>query len=76
MADVTITSPITGKLWKIVAQEGDDVDGDGLLLIFESMKMEIPVHAPEPGRVKQILLKEGDNVEEGDVVAILASRDS
>lgn len=74
MAEITIPSPITGKLWKIVAQEGDEVDVDGLLLIFESMKMEIPVHAPEAGCVRRILLKEGDDVEEGDAVAVLDAR--
>lgn len=66
MAQIRIPSPITGTVWKIVVKPGDAVGSDEPLIIFESMKMEIPLAAPESGRVTAILVREGDAVEEGD----------
>ena len=42
-----------------------------MLLVLESMKMEIPVEAPRAGRVAEVRVSEGDAVEEGDVLAVL-----
>jgi acetyl-CoA carboxylase biotin carboxyl carrier protein len=69
MALVDIKTEITGNVWKIVAELGQEVAEDEPILILESMKMEIPVSAPEPGKVKEILVSEGDVATEGTVVA-------
>jgi acetyl-CoA carboxylase biotin carboxyl carrier protein len=71
MALVDVKTEITGNVWKIVAQVGEEVEEDAPILILESMKMEIPVSAPEVGTVREILVKEGDVVSEGTVVARL-----
>lgn len=71
MADVRVKSEITGKVWQIEAQVGQEVAEEDPIVILESMKMEIPVGAPVSGRVKQILVAEGDTVQEGQDVAIL-----
>lgn len=71
MADVRVKSEITGKVWQIEAQVGQEVAEDDPIVILESMKMEIPVGAPVAGKVKQILVAEGDPVQEGQDVAIL-----
>jgi biotin carboxyl carrier protein len=42
-----------------------------VLLILESMKMEIPVVAPVAGTVKEIRVKEQDVVREGQVLAVI-----
>ena len=42
-----------------------------VLVILESMKMELPVEAPAGGRVAKILVEEGQSVEEGDVLVVL-----
>ncbi|HKE10194.1 MAG TPA: acetyl-CoA carboxylase biotin carboxyl carrier protein subunit [Myxococcota bacterium] len=47
-------------------QEGD------VLVILESMKMEIPVEAPCAGRVSEIRVQEGASVEEGAVLVVIA----
>ncbi|MEZ4356832.1 MAG: acetyl-CoA carboxylase biotin carboxyl carrier protein subunit [Myxococcota bacterium] len=49
---------------------GAQVEED-VLLVIESMKMEIPVEAPEAGRVVEIRAQEGQAVEEGDVLVVL-----
>ena len=40
-------------------------------MIFESMKMEIPVESPRAGRVTSVLVAEGDQVQEGQIVLLL-----
>jgi len=69
MPIIDIESEISGKVWKIEAEIGSQLDEEDAILILESMKMEIPVDAPEDGKVAEILVKEGDPVEEGQIVA-------
>jgi acetyl-CoA carboxylase biotin carboxyl carrier protein len=69
MADVL--SEMVGKVWKIEAQVGQEVAEDDIIVILESMKMEIPIMSPIDGVVKEIRVTEGQTVQEGDVVAIV-----
>lgn len=66
-----VTTEVAGKVWKIEAQPGAQLSADDVILILESMKMEIPVVAPKAGRLLEIRVKEGDALNEGEVVAIL-----
>lgn len=63
-----ILSEVTGKVWKKTVEEGATVQEGDVLLIIESMKMEIPVETPGAGTVR-LLVAEGDPVEEGMKVA-------
>jgi acetyl-CoA carboxylase biotin carboxyl carrier protein len=62
---------ITGTVWKIEAKAGQQVAEGDVLVILESMKMEMPIEAPASGTVKEIRVKEGQSVAEGAVVVIL-----
>ena len=42
-----------------------------MLIILESMKMEIPVESPAPGTVSELLVQPEDTVEEDQVVVVL-----
>ncbi len=64
-----IIADVAGKIWKIEARPGARLAPDDVILILESMKMEIPVAAPAAGTLRQLHVKEGDSVNEGDVVA-------
>ena len=66
-----VKAELVGNVWKIVAGTGDHVEEDDVLLILESMKMEIPVLAPRAGTVSEIRVKESDVVKEGQVLAVL-----
>lgn len=66
-----VKAHITGTVWKIEVEVGDEVEEDDDLIILESMKMEMPVVAPEDGVIKEILIKEGDAVEEDQVLIIM-----
>jgi acetyl-CoA carboxylase biotin carboxyl carrier protein len=68
-----IVAEVAGKVWKIEAQPGAKLAVDDVILIVESMKMEIPVVAPAAGKLTEISVKEGDMVAEGQVVAVLES---
>ncbi|MBQ1352874.1 MAG: acetyl-CoA carboxylase biotin carboxyl carrier protein subunit [Firmicutes bacterium] len=61
-----------GKVWKIVAKEGDTVSTGDTILILEAMKMEIPVVSPVDGTVGQIIVSEGDSTESGQTVAYVS----
>jgi biotin carboxyl carrier protein len=66
-----VEAQITGNVWKIERAVGDAVAAEDVILILESMKMEIPVEAPVAGRLTEIRVREGDNVEEGAVLALI-----
>lgn len=68
---VEVEAQITGNVWKIEKAVGDVVKEEDVLLIIESMKMEIPVEAPEAGKIAEIRVAEGDSIEEGDIVVVL-----
>lgn len=67
-----VSAHITGTVWKIEVKEGDDVDEGSVLVILESMKMEMPVEAPVSGKVEKIACAEGQAVNEGDVLVTIA----
>jgi acetyl-CoA carboxylase biotin carboxyl carrier protein len=66
-----VEAQITGNVWKIEKAVGDRVTAEEVILILESMKMEIPVEAPVSGRLAEIRVREGENVEEGAVLAVI-----
>jgi len=66
-----VMAEVAGKVWKIEAQPGAMLAADDVILIVESMKMEIPVVAPRAGRLRALLVKEGEALGEGDAVAEL-----
>ena len=68
---IEIKSQMTGSVWKVEVQVGQEVAEDQEVVILESMKMEVPILAQEEGIVTEVLIKEGDFVSEGDVVVII-----
>lgn len=71
VASVNIKADVTGKVWKLEAQPGAALGSGDVVMILESMKMEIPVEAPKAGRLASIAVAEGDDVKEGQVLAVL-----
>ena len=71
MARIEVESEVTGRIWKIITESGNEVSEGDTILILESMKMEIPVESPCDGTVVEILVAEGDAVIEEQAVAII-----
>ncbi len=68
MVTVNVTADVTAIVHSIDKIAGDDVARGDVIMILESMKMEIPVKAPESGRLSEVLVAEGDSVEEEEIV--------
>jgi biotin carboxyl carrier protein len=71
LATLEIKSEVAGTVWKIERAVGEAVQREDVLVIIESMKMEIPIMAPSNGQIVKIIVAEGDQVSEGQVVATL-----
>jgi len=66
-----ILSTVTGTVWKIEVQVGDEIEEDEDFIILESMKMEMPIAAEADCIVKELRCAEGDAVEEGQVLLVV-----
>jgi acetyl-CoA carboxylase biotin carboxyl carrier protein len=66
-----VEAHITGTVWKIECEVGQDVGEGDTLVILESMKMEMPVEAEDAGIVREIRCEEGQAVSEGDTLVVL-----
>jgi acetyl-CoA carboxylase biotin carboxyl carrier protein len=66
-----VEAPVTGSVWKVECAVGDVVEEGDVLVILESMKMEIPVEADLDGRVSELLCAEGDAVADGQPLLVL-----
>lgn len=66
---IDITSEFAANVWKVVAKTGDQVDADSVLVILESMKMEVPVSPDRSGSVIEMAVQEGQTIAEGQLIA-------
>lgn len=64
-----IKAHITGTVWKVEVEVGDEVEEEEIVIILESMKMEMPIEAPMDGVITEILVQPNEPVQEGQVVA-------
>lgn len=68
---IEVEAQIAGNVWKIEKAVGEEVAEEDVILVIESMKMEIPVEAPCSGRLSEIRVAEGESIEEGTVLAVI-----
>ena len=66
-----VEAHITGTVWKIECEVGDEIEEGDTVVILESMKMEMPVEAEDEGMVTEILVEEGQPVSEGDPLVVV-----
>ena len=66
-----VRSEIAGSVWKIEVTVGQSVAEGDVLIILESMKMEIPVEAPSAGVVQALHVTESDAVKEDQLLVTL-----
>ena len=57
--------------WKVEVEQGASVSEGDVLMILESMKMEIPVEAPVNGTVLELSVAPEDPVAEDQVLVII-----
>ncbi|KPZ20498.1 Urea amidolyase-related protein [Pseudomonas coronafaciens pv. zizaniae] len=68
-----IDSHIAGNLWQVQVQPGERVEAGDVLVILESMKMEIPLLAPVAGVVREVRVQPGSAIRAGQRVVVLAA---
>ena len=69
--EIEIKALLPGNVWKIVANPGQSMNEGDVIMILESMKMEIDVVAPKAGVLRSINIATNDKVVEGQVVAVI-----
>ena len=67
-----ITSPMVGKIFRIECAVGQQINEGDVVVVLESMKMEMPVEADSSGTVQSIPVRVDQTVQEGDVLVVLA----
>jgi acetyl-CoA carboxylase biotin carboxyl carrier protein len=67
-----VRAELVANIARVVVAVGDVVEPGQMVVLLESMKMEIPVLAEYGGTVSDITVAEGDVVQEGDTLVILA----
>ncbi|MHA2329796.1 MAG: biotin/lipoyl-containing protein [Candidatus Hodarchaeales archaeon] len=71
----SLTSPMPGRIVKILVKPGDNVTKGQDLLIIEAMKMENKIVAPYDGTIKMVYFPEGDQVEANVLLIDLEASD-
>ena len=71
MSKHDVESEVTGNVWKVLLDVGSEVAEGDVIMILESMKMEIPVEAPVSGKISELKVAPEDQVEEDQIVAVI-----
>jgi biotin carboxyl carrier protein len=66
-----LTAPMPGKVVRILAAQGAEIEAGAGVLVVEAMKMQNEVKSPKKGTVQKIVVAEGAAVNAGDVLAIV-----
>lgn len=61
----TVSSPMPGRVLKVLVAEGDAVESGTPLVVVEAMKMENELAATRGGTVQKVHVTPGQNVESG-----------
>jgi biotin carboxyl carrier protein len=67
-SDKKISSPMPGKVVKVLVKEGEEVTEGQTTVIISAMKMESEYKAPMDGKIKKVSVKDGDTIEGNQVL--------
>jgi acetyl-CoA carboxylase biotin carboxyl carrier protein len=71
VAAIEVRSEVAGNVWLVEASPDTNLEEDDVIVVLESMKMEIPVTAPSKGKLTQILVSKDDMIAEDQVIALM-----
>ncbi|MCC3357578.1 biotin/lipoyl-containing protein [Bacillus sp. REN16] len=66
-----ITATMAGTVLQVLVLEGDQITEGQVVIMLESMKMEIPIESGLDGKVANVNVTIGDFVNEDDVLLVL-----
>ena len=64
-----IVAPMPGKVVRVIAVEGSEIEQGAAVIVIEAMKMQNELKSPKKGTVAKVLATEGAPVNAGDVLA-------
>jgi acetyl-CoA/propionyl-CoA carboxylase biotin carboxyl carrier protein len=67
----TLSSPMQGNIFKVLVEEGAEVEEGALVCIIEAMKMENEITAHKAGKIAELPISEGASVTAGDTLAVI-----
>jgi biotin carboxyl carrier protein len=68
---ITLSSPMPGKIVRIMLNAGDEVAINQGVLVVEAMKMQNEVQSPKAGKVAEIRVSEGQTINAGETLAVI-----
>ena len=66
-----VTSPMPGKVVRVLVKPGDEVKARQGLVVVEAMKMENELRAARDGRVRDVSVAEGQSVDAGTLLVVV-----
>lgn len=69
--DRNLASQIPGRVVNISAKPGTEVKKGDVIVVLESMKMQVAVKAHKDGNLKEIKVKQGASVARNDILAVI-----
>jgi biotin carboxyl carrier protein len=69
--DLNLASQIPGRVVNIAAKPGAEIKKGDVVVVLESMKMQVAVKAHKDGTLKEIKVKQGASVSRNDVLAVI-----
>ncbi|GAP06697.1 acetyl/propionyl-CoA carboxylase, alpha subunit [Anaerolinea thermolimosa] len=66
-----ILAPMPGVVVQLLAVNGQAVQAGDVVLIIESMKMQMEIRAHLPGKIERLSKKPGDKIDKGEVLACI-----
>jgi biotin carboxyl carrier protein len=66
-----IRAPMPGRVVRILAEQGAQVEARQGVLVIEAMKMQNELKAPKSGKVTELRVTAGSTVNAGEVLAII-----
>jgi biotin carboxyl carrier protein len=66
-----VIAPMPGRIVRLLAGPGDEVQPRQPLVVVEAMKMENELSSPKAGRITEVSVAEGMSVEAGRVLVVV-----
>ncbi len=66
-----VTASMPGKVVRVLAREGENVQAGQGIIVIEAMKMQNEIKSPKAGTLQKVLAREGANVNPGEVLAVI-----
>jgi len=71
----SLEAPMPGSVIDVRCEPGDDVAAGDVLVVLESMKMELAIQSPRDGTVAEVAVGVGDQIARGQTLIALEEED-